>query len=143
MKKIIYLRILFTGIFIFTLVSVSYSAEWEHYGEVPSGSAYYDKENIKHMPNNIIRVWVKNVYSDTGKKESIKNLGDRFKDVKDTLYLFQINCNEKKLSSVNVTDYDSKGSVISSDDNTTLKESIILPESVGEKLYKIVCKVTK
>ena len=104
---------------------------------------YYDKENIKHMPNNIIRVWVKNVYSDTGKKESIKNLGDGLKDVKDTLYLFQINCNEKMLSTVNVTDYDSKGSVISSDDNPILKESIILPDSVGEKLYKIVCEKTK
>jgi hypothetical protein len=137
------LRILFAIIFLLTFISISYSAEWEIYTKSILGIHYYDKENIKHMPNNIIRVWEKTIYSDAGKEDSIKDLGDRFKDINYTVTLNQINCNEKMYRAVLVADYDSKGSAISSYDNPILKETIILPESVIERLYKIVCKETK
>ncbi|MFZ3136193.1 MAG: hypothetical protein WA126_02240 [Thermodesulfovibrionales bacterium] len=90
MKRINYLKILFTGIFLLTIISLSYAVEWEYLGETDSSTSYYDKENIKHMPNNIIRVWTKKIFSDAGKEKVIKKLGDGFKDIKHSLSLVHI-----------------------------------------------------
>jgi hypothetical protein len=142
MKRIIY-KIIFTGIFLLTLISVSYSAEWEIYAKSILGIHYYDKENISHMPNNIIRVWEKTIYSDAGKEDAIKDLGDRFQDIKYTLQLTQINCDEKIAISLHGTSYDSKGLVIIDTDFPEDKKNIIVPDSINDDLYKIVCKKTK
>jgi hypothetical protein len=138
MRRIIYKKILFTGIFLLTLISMSYSAEWELYAT----DCYYDKGNIKHIPNNIIRVWTKCICSDTWKEEIIKELGESLKDAKESLSLIQINCNEKIYSILDVIFYDSKGSVIASSTSTE-KERFVPPDSGIEKLYKIVCEKSK
>jgi hypothetical protein len=94
------------------------------------------------MPNNIIRVWVKHIYSDAGKKEIVEQLGDHFKDVKVTSNLQEIDCNEKMFNLLSATDYDSKGSVI----NTVAvpgDKTFIPSNSIIEILYKIVCKKNK
>jgi hypothetical protein len=136
------LRILFTIIFLLTFLSLSYSAEWEIYAKGIFGIHYYDKENITHMTNNIIRVWDKCIYSDAGKDDAIKHFGDSFKDIKYTLRLYQIKCNEKIGTSLHGTSYDSKGLVIATADFQE-DNHFILPDSIDEELYKIVCEKTK
>ena len=138
----VYQKILFTVIFLLTLFSVSYSADWKYYGYTPDGTFYYDKENITYMPNNIIRVWTKRIYSDAGKDATIKQHGENFKDIESTSDLVQINCNEKKYSMLHVTHYTSKGVTIK-DIDVTEDESFIPADSIIELLYQIVCEKTK
>jgi len=145
MKRAIYLKILFTGIFLLTLISLSYSAEWEIYSKTDLNTFYYDKKNIKHMPNNVIRVWTKLLYSDSGKERLIKTLGDDdFKNLANSVSLIQINCTQMTYDVLNIAYYDSKGSVIISSEKPQDKtEEFVMPDSTTEKLYEIVCKETK
>ena len=140
MKPKNYKHILFTGIFLLIFVSVSHSAEWMFYASSSDGIWYYDKANIKRMKDNKVRVWVKTFYFATGKEKYIKAFGDLFKDLKSTINLFEINCNEKKWNLLKGTDYNSKGSVIHSTDYSTGEESFIVPDSLFETLYEIVCE---
>jgi hypothetical protein len=139
MARRTFLKILFTGFFLLTLISVSYSVQWEYYGNIPQGKFFYDKENIQYMPNDIIRVWIKHIYSDAGKREIVKQLGEHFKDVKESSNLREIDCNKKMFNLLSATDYDSKGSVIKTADVPGDK-TLIPPNSVIDMLYKIVCK---
>ena len=140
MKPKNYKHILFTGIFLLIFVSVSHSAEWEFYAITFNEILYYDKANIKRMEDNKVRFWCKNIYSDEGKESKIKALGDRYKDVESRIDLLQIDCNEKKFGILQLTYYDSKGSVIYSEDYSTGEERFIVPDSLLDTLYKIVCK---
>jgi hypothetical protein len=133
--------LLFTGSFLLTLISVSYSDEWEIYSKGYGGICYYDKENVTHMPNNVVRVWDKQIFSDAGKKEAIKKLGDSFKDLEYSIALLQINCNEKKYNVLSLSFYDSKQNIIYSQ-KTSGEEEFILPDSIMEELHKSVCKKT-
>jgi hypothetical protein len=143
MMRIIYLKILCTGIFLLILISVSYSAEWVFYAKTSEFTCYFDKDNIQYMPDNIVRSWDKIIYSDDRKKEMINKFGVSYKDLEYSLNLTQINCKEKMQSLLNETFYDSKGSVIEFFDFKDDNKFIILPDSIAELLYKIVCEKTK
>ena len=140
MKKTIILTVILTGLSLLTHISLSFSAEWVIYSITSNGILYYDKENIKRMNDNKVRVWEQTIYSDTGKEEVRKELGDRYKDIESSIALWQIDCNEKKLVCLQATYYDSKRSIIYSADNFTGEERFIPPDTYADTLYKIVCK---
>lgn len=59
----------------------------------------------------------------------------------DSKYLFQFSCLDKKSKLLAYVNYNTNGEVISSDsrDGKNVKFNIIIPDSVGEDLWKVAC----
>ena len=98
-------------------------------------NSYYDRDNIKRDGNEIW-VWTSmNIFFD-GK--------NKFKGAKSQLYYWQYDCKEKRQTLHKVVTYskhDLLGEVLKRYDyEGGYKWSYIIPNSVGDKLLKIVCK---
>jgi hypothetical protein len=115
------------------------------------GSAhFYDSESIV-VSGNIVKVWKKLIYSERGKQYYIKwriqkKLNVKgYKNLDYTLDLFKIDCFKKKFQILETIDYASDGSILESVNFPEfLSEwSSILPDSVGEGLFKKVCETEK
>ena len=150
-----YMKRLTTVLFLFALFCFCIStnvqgAEWVYYTDDVLGSKiYYDKESITSGGKGIIKVWGKTVYSEEGKRDYIGSLkqggyyNTSHEDVSFTLGLHVYNCNTRESQIISINDYSTAGNVISSPSDLSAKWRQIPPDSVGEKLYKIVCKRKK
>ena len=53
--------------------------------------------------------------------------------------LYQFDCKSKKYKVVEVVDYDSNGKVLAREKTTESKWIDVIPESISDKLFKVVC----
>jgi len=106
---------------------------------------YYDKSSIKKESENIISVLNKDVLSEKAKKKYFSLLKEIHKAPKNPsmlnyyIKLMEIDCLNKKIKDISVIIYNEKGKVIYSSPKSESGEwNDILPDTVGEKLIKIV-----
>ena len=115
---------------------------WECFGE----NWYYNKTNMTKS-SNIISVWTYYVVTDDDRKESIEkkkkdNNPDtslKYQSYEHAVSLIEINCKKKLVRIKEEINYDDKGNILDmiTDDNP--KWESIIPESVGEGLYRELC----
>ena len=115
---------------------------WECFGE----NWYYNKTNMTKS-SNIISVWTYYVVTDYNRKESIEkkkkdNNPDtslKYQSYEHAVSLIEINCKKKLVRIKEEINYDDKGNILDmiTDDNP--KWESIIPESVGEGLYRELC----
>jgi hypothetical protein len=123
-------------------------ADWVHYSTSSAGDWYYDKGSIAYTGKDTIKVWQTLVYSERGKQkemEARKEAGFynvKYDDLKFTLDHYVIKCSTGEVGLSGLAHYSSEGRVISS---TSFPPSYspILPNTILEGLYKIVCKNKK
>jgi hypothetical protein len=133
--------ILVIGIVIFGCAGMQ-AADWRLFAETQAdiGMIYYDAANITHPSKDIVRTWVRLVYSKDGVALQVKELGKRYEDLSYTLSLLEVNCAAKKNRVLQSTSYSRDGNVISSNQSQQTEWSLIIPGSIGETLHKTVCK---
>ncbi len=99
--------------------------------------------SIKRLPNSLVRVWVKikddaNFMIKAQEKEGLPTQGyDKFSH---TLVLCEYDCKKQTYRNIQINDYDTNGKVLWSAPVSKVIKQPILADSVGENLYKIVCK---
>jgi hypothetical protein len=117
---------------------------WVLYSAAGGYSFYYDKTSIKQQSNRHIRVWIREETEDAtaevkGKRdEGLPTKGHEIFSY--SLVLSEIDCNNKQIGDVLVTDYDIKGNVLKSFDFKEVQMRQIKPDTIAESLYKAVCK---
>jgi hypothetical protein len=125
--------------------------DWNVYAEITEEDMkfYYNAESINHISKNNVRVWIKEVHlSEKGKNEIIqlrKKFGlptEDFKNFKFTLELWEINCADNKHKLLSYIYYDNKNSVLDLYHSDSDRWAVIVPHSVGEILYEVVCLQT-
>ena len=116
--------------------------DWRLFAETQAGIgvSYYDAGNITHPSKHIVRTWIKLVYYKDGVALQVKKLGNRYEDLSYTLNLLEVDCAAKKQRVLQSTSYSKDGNIISSNPSQEAKWSFINPGSIGEVLYKTVCK---
>jgi len=116
--------------------------DWRLFAETQAdiGIIYYDAANITHPSKGIVRTWIKLIYSKDGVALQVKELGKRYEDLSYTLILWEVNCGAKKNRVLRSTSYSRDAKVISSNISQQAEWSSINPGSIGEILYKTVCK---
>ncbi len=131
------------AILVFGLIIISmgdvYGADWKPYWFSEKFLAYYDAQSINRPAKNIVRVWLKVDYTEKGVIDKVGNLGEKYENLSNTRALWEINCVEKKARMLSETAYDNGGGVIYSS-GSPLEWNFIIPESMGEVLYKEICK---
>ena len=116
-----------------------WGADWKLFHSDEEAVSYHDAEGITRPSRNTVKVWVKKVYTKEGVIGAIQKLGKRVERLSLEMHLFEINCAEKNQHSLHSIWYSEKGEVIHSDSKPGEWTSIV-PESIGEMLYKAVCK---
>ena len=115
---------------------------WKLFAETQAdiGMIYYDAANITHPSKDIVRTLLRLVYSKDGVALQVKEQGKRYEDLSYTLILLEVTCAAKKNRVLQSTSYSRDGNVISSNQSQQTEWSLINTGSIGEILYKTVCK---
>lgn len=74
---------------------------------------FYDKSSIKRLPEGIIGIQAKVVFTPKGKADALEALkNDAYRDLTWALYQYELNCDTQQSRLVRVVNYDSKEGVI-------------------------------
>ena len=87
--------VLVIGLVIFTYAEV-WGADLKLYGLGDGIIRYYDEEGITHPSKNIIRIWVKKVYTERGVINMVRKHGSSFENLSQTIGLEEINYSDRK-----------------------------------------------
>ena len=150
LKVICFLLFAITMVFI---VSQAQGAEWVNIGSDKDGTEYfYDSETMTKLPTDIVKVWMKFQYSDEGRRKYIQQWssqefdGNRYDTLSYSLTLEEVNCKTRTARTMKFTNYSADRAVlqsISPKQETWEGWESIVPESMGEKMYKVVCPPQK
>ena len=130
--------VILIGLIIFTDEEVR-GADWMFYSTTDSFTFYYDKDSINRLSKDIFKVWVKIQAKEKGINYMMEKMGGIYKDYSHGMTLYEINCAEKKIRTLSAIFYSKKGEVLGSSSLST-EWDFIPPESLGEDLYKALCK---
>jgi hypothetical protein len=132
------LGVILVGLVIFSHAEV-WGADWKLFSADDEVIQYYDAQSIKYPSKNIVEVWTRMEYTDKGKIDLIKDLGNKYVNLKCIMMLEEINCSDKKRRVLSLSSYSKEGKIIEKD-STVHKWTYIDPDSVAELLHKAVCK---
>ena len=116
----------------------AWGADWKYSGQTPDASYYYDAEDMVRQ-GNMVRAWVKAVYSPEGRRKEAEEVGGDIRNVTDSTALEEINCKDKYHRAVALVVYSMEEKVVISDFKARGLDSI-LPDSILEGFYKTVCR---
>ncbi len=132
--------IIATGLLLFGNAEV-WGENWKFLLKNKAGDeGYYDADSVTRPSKGIVRVLTKVVFSEKNINREGEKLGSSYKDMSHRVILHEMNCMEKKGAFLEVTTYSKKGIVLSSIKPNEVTWVKIPPESIGEALYKILCK---
>ena len=130
------------------LVKYGDNNDWVNYSSDNYGNVYSYK--MKNIQNNggkyIVQVWEKEVYSDKGEEEIIQKMTknglstEGYDKLKETMSLYEIDCNKKMKNISSITDYDMEGKVLLSYSYDKKEWGFIVPDSKVDSFRKEVCK---
>ncbi len=126
------------GLIIFTCAEV-WGADCKVYAKEDNFTSYYDAEGITTPFKNIVRVRIKNEFTEKGVAEAVKRFGKKYENINYSIALKEISCSNKKGNNLFLTYY-SKGEKAMFTYSSESEWNPIVPESVGEALYNAVCK---
>lgn len=121
-------------------------AEWTHaFTESSGNDVLYDKK-IVSVTDDIKKITVRTYYSEKGKSDFIRTLVSRGRDVRgyvnfshsDTVWL--VNCRKKESDLSSFAEYDTDYKIISTYNAKEIMYEPIIPNTVGDILYQIVCR---
>ncbi len=115
------------------------------YGGNDKYTCFYDLESINRLSHDVVRVSDYQYYTKGGKDLMIRELGEKYENLSHTMTLWEINCAEKKFRFFSLIHYSKENNPIYSwkllySSDSPAEWSSFTPGSLGEKLYKAVCK---
>ncbi len=125
---------------IFFSCLIVWGADWKTIGSSDTAFYYFDKENITHTSKDIVTVWMKAVFTEKGIREATELFGKDCENFSYITELYKINCKDKNYCILSMNYYAKEEMVILSDSKSESEYRPIIPESVPEVLYQIVCE---
>ena len=117
----------------------SKGADWKYFASTENFLVYYDTQTITRLSENIVRVWLRWNWTEKGKLDRVKDFGKIMENLSHSKLLIEMDYVEKKDRRLSWIDYDNKGKMIDSFSSSSEWDFVTL-ETVGESLYKAVCK---
>jgi hypothetical protein len=116
----------------------AWGADWKYIGEGPLASYYYDAEDVVRQ-ENVVRVWVKAVYSPEGRRVEAEKIGGDVRNLTDSRALEEINCRDKNHRAVALVVYSMEEKRVIADFQERGLD-FVLPDPIWDGLYKKMCK---
>jgi Surface-adhesin protein E len=128
---------------ILVLLATSMAAEgatWIYVqADILTGNQYYiDTDRIVRPSKDVVRVWIKYVYSEKA-RDRMRKAKFVHSDASESRSLWEYNCATRESRVRTATWFNSQGEVIDTDTNNALMWNPIGPGTISEELYKAVC----
>jgi hypothetical protein len=138
------LGLILIGLFIFGYAEV-WAEDWMFYGRNDKYLCFYDRKGISHPSENIVEVSEKQDYTNIGVNFMVEKLGKKYENLSHLITLWQISCADKKFRFLSLTYYSKEKTAIYSwrvlySSGSSEDWSPFITDSLGERLYKAVCK---
>jgi hypothetical protein len=130
-KSAIFGFIVALGIFSHTKL---YGADWKFLQTDFQGEFFYDSENMTRTSEHVIGVWLKIVYSEKFKEQ------EDLISLSQTVGLWEINCQERKVSLLSTTHYSKEGQISAPQVWLPPEWKSIGSGTMMDTLYKELCK---
>jgi|ERR1039457_250149 tetratricopeptide (TPR) repeat protein len=107
---------------------------------------FYDKSSLAKIDKSKYKLWVRMEQSPDSQKEQMlsrgfdRNTVARYDDYSHTAVYYKLDCKNRELGLISSNDYDAKNNVIDTFRIDELKMLSIVPDSMGEEIYKAICK---
>ena len=128
------------GYIFFFFCMEGWGANWRYAFRTVHQDTLIDFESISRLPDNIIRVWEKNIVTDKGREyyvESSKQV--KFINLDHFIVLTEYHCTWKKTRVLSVVFYSKDGTILHSSESPG-NWGFIFPGSAAEYIFKEVCK---
>ena len=132
-----WLLVVLSGTLVFGLRG-AWGAEWKYYGQTPSASYFFDMESMVHQ-GNLIKVWVKAVYSEEGRSDEQRRLGEKYYHLTESLALGEIDCKDKRSRVLALTVYSMEGEGVISESRER-ERGFRIPDPILEGFCKSVSR---
>jgi len=129
---------LIIGLALFGFADV-WGADWKLFKKTEDAKFYYDKKDVTPLAQKIVKVWIRQVYTQKGKADMINLVGSRYQNLSYSINSLEFNCGTKLIRFLSMTYYSKNGDVLDLENSPDKWESIP-PDSVFEALYKQICK---
>jgi hypothetical protein len=126
------------GLTVFGYVKV-WGEDWKLFKKTEDAKFYYDKKDITHSPQKILKVWIRQVYTKKGKMDMTNLVGPRYENLSYSINSLEFDCGAKLIHFLSMTYYSKNGDVLDLENPPDKWESIP-PHSMFDALYKKVCK---
>jgi len=141
MKLSATLGVILSGVIVFGYAEV-WGADWKSCGITDLYFCFYDAQSLTRPSKNIVRVWVKWVYTEKGRLDAQGTLAKDgyLKSVDYSEILHELDCSERKYRVLSLNYYNFSGESIVEFARSSSTWDFINPGSILENLYKEVCK---
>ena len=138
MKKLsVKLGVILIGLAIFGYAEV-WGVDWELIEKIEGNKFYYDKKDVTHSPQKIVKVWIRQVYTKKD-KGMFGMVGLRYENLSYSINSLEFVCGARLTRFLTKTYFSENGDLLGLEDPSDIWESIP-PNSMFDTLYKMVCK---
>lgn len=121
--------VLFLFLLLFTTPALG--IEWTVLSTTSDGNELsYDKKSVREVDSHIFRLWERIIFADNNVKENVKT----------TLFIREINCQNNRQRIISLMDYNAKSEKLFHGTNNQAAWSAIPPETPLDLLRKMVCQ---
>jgi len=131
------LGVILVGLLTFAHAEVR-GADWELLEKIEETKSYSDKKDA-HSPQKIVKVWIKQVYSERDRNILISLVGPRHENLSYSINSLEFVCGRKLTRFLSMAYYSENGDLLSLENPPDKWESIP-SNSMFDALYKKVCK---
>jgi len=130
--------ILIIGLALFGYADV-WGEDWKLFKKTEDAKFYYDKKDITHLSQKMVKVWIKQVYTKKGKVDMLNLVGARYENLSYSINSLEFDCGDKKVRFLSMTYYYKKEDILDIENPPDQWESIPA-NSMFDALFKKVCK---
>jgi len=87
------LGVILIGVAIFGCAEV-WGTDWKLFKKTEDAKFYYDKKDVTHLPQKIIKVWIKQVYTKKGVIDMINLIGPRYENLSYSINSLEFDCGQ-------------------------------------------------
>jgi len=113
--------------------------DWKLFKETVDAKFYYDTKDVARLPQKMVSVWIKQVYTKKGKTDMVNLVGPRYENLGYAINELQFDCGAKKVRFLAMTYYSKNDDVLDLE-NPSEKWEPITPNSMFDTLHNKVCR---
>ena len=126
------------GFAVFTCMEV-WAADWELLEKMEVTKFYSDKKDATHSPPKIVKVWIRQVYTEKSQMGIISLVRPHYENLSYSIKFLEFGCVAKLTRILSITYYSENGDLLGLENPPDKWESIP-PNSMFDAIYKLVCK---
>ncbi len=130
--------VMLIGLIIFGYAEV-WAEDWKLFKKTEDAKFYYDKQDITHLSQKMVKVWIREVYTKKGRSDMLNLVGPRYDNLSYSINSLEFDCGGKMVRFLSMAYYSKSGDVLDLENPADKWESIPV-NSMFDVLFKKVCK---